>query len=83
MEMGRMLLGERFLLVRLEDLCRDPKSSINTMARFVGADMNLKEVHKRARLPSLPVSSGRYKNHDRAVFTADDIKALEGLGFEV
>jgi hypothetical protein len=82
-KVGRMLLGERFLLVRLEELCRDPKASIKTMASFVGVDMNLKDMHKLARLPSLPASSGRYRNHDLAVFAAEDIKALERLGFEV
>lgn len=82
-EVGRMLLGEKFLAIRLEELCRDPKASIKTVASFVGADINLKDMHELARLPSLPVSSGRYRNHDLAVFPTEDIKAVKRLGFEV
>ena len=78
-----MLLGERFLVIGLEELCRDTIASIKAMASFVGVVVDLKDLHELARLPCLPVSSGRYRNHDLAVFTAEDIKALERLGFEV
>jgi hypothetical protein len=78
-----MLLGERFLSIGLEELCRNTSASIKAMASFVGVRVDLKDLNELASLPCLPASSGRYKNHDLAVFAAEDIKALERLGFKI
>lgn len=82
-EVGRTMLGERFLVIRLEDLCRYPKASTKTMASFVGVKVDPKELHELSRLPVLPVSSGRYRSHDLSVFPTEDIEAVRSFGFEV
>ena len=82
-EVGQALLGERFLVMRLEDLCRYPKASIKTMASFIGVKVDLKELHALSRLPVLPVSSGRYRNHDLGAFPTEEIEAVRRFGFEV
>lgn len=82
-EVGRAMLGERFLVIRLEDLCRYPKASIKTMASFIGVKVDPKKLHALSCLPVLPVSSGRYKNHDLSVFPAEEIEAVKRFGFEI
>ena len=77
------MLGERFLVVRLEDLCRYPKAWTKTIESFVGVEVDPKALDELSCLPVLPVSSGRYRNHDPSVFPTEDIEAVKRFGFEV
>lgn len=82
-ESGRALLGEKFLVIRLEDLCRCPEASIKAMASFIGVTMDEKKLHELSRLPAMPGSSGRYRNHSLRVFPTEDIKAVKSFGYEI
>jgi hypothetical protein len=68
--------------MRLEELCSHPKTSIKRMASFVGAEVDQNTLRELACLPALPASSGRYRNHDLAVFTAEDINAVKSFGYK-
>jgi hypothetical protein len=82
-ELGRTLLGENFLVIRLEDLCRYPKASIETMASFVGVDVDKDKLFQLSRLPVMPGSSGRYRNHRLRGFAAKDLEAVKSFGYEI
>ena len=82
-ELGRTLLGEKFLVIRLEDLCRYPEASIKRMARFVGVDVDEDKLNQLSRLPILPGSSGRYRNHRLRAFPARDLAAVRSFGYEI
>ena len=82
-ELGRTLMGEKFLVIRLEDLCRYPEASIKTMASFVGVNLDEEKLKKLSRLPVLPGSAGRYRNHHLSAFTAKDIEAVKCFGYEI
>ena len=82
-ELGRALLGERFLVIRLEDLCRYPEASIKRMARFVGVDVDEDKLDQLSQLPILPGSSDRYRNHRLRAFTAKDLEAVKSFGYEI
>jgi len=82
-DLGRTLLGEKFLVMRLEELCRCPEASIKTMASFVGVDVDEKTLRELSRLPAMPGSSGRYRNHSFRVFPTEDLEAVKSFGYEI
>ena len=82
-KVGQTLLGERLLVIRLEDLCGYPQQTIKTMANFVGLDPDPQKLLELAEVPLLPGSSGRYKSHDLTIFSTADIEAVRSFGFEI
>ncbi len=81
METGNQLLGDRFYVLRYEDVCLNPEREIPVLLNFLGLDpkmaAGLKDVFK------LSDGSGRYKKHDLAIFSPEQLTEVEMLGFEI
>lgn len=75
-------MGDRFLLLRFEDLCSDPGSEIRRLLSFIGQEATEARVRSLALLVNTPPSIHRYKRHDLHPFDLDDIAYVEQLGFE-
>lgn len=83
LELGDRLLGDRFLVVSYDELCREPEAQMSRLLEFIGVEA---DPETRARLASLPQAgetSGRYLREDCSIFSRDDLEAVESLGFEV
>ncbi len=75
-------MGERFLFLKYDDLCRDQSPELARLCRFVGVS----EPTVPQRLLNLvtpPTTIGRYMAHRRDEFDEDDIAYVESLGFAV
>jgi len=75
-------MGEGFLFLKYDDLCRNTSQELATLCRFLG----IGEANVSQRLLDLvvpPPSIGRYKSHRRDEFDEDDIAYVESLGFAV
>jgi hypothetical protein len=81
-ELGRELLGNRFLLVNFDRLCRHPQEGVEAIAAVAGVDLDPSSRDRLASLPKLPTTSGRYEGRDLRGFEAADLAALAELGFE-
>lgn len=81
--MGRERLGDRFLLLNFDALCCDPAPHIARLVDFLGCDVPASDREKLARLPQMPESVGRYRQHDLSVHDPAMIQAVRDLGFEV
>jgi hypothetical protein len=73
----------RFLVVRFEELCREPDSVLAEMMGFLRLDTSGEHVARLAALVQQPGSVGRYRRHDwRAEFSAAQLERLERLGYQ-
>jgi hypothetical protein len=82
-DLGKELLGSRFLLLNFDELCRDPRHHIRAFAAFLGADPNTNQLDTLASLVKTPASTGRYRHFDLSRFSEEDIESVRRLGFEV
>ncbi|MCU0370244.1 MAG: sulfotransferase [Bacteroidales bacterium] len=71
----------KFLLVNFDKLCLDPLPGVKEIADFLQLSLPEEMLLKASKLPVMPESAGRYKNHSRDVFNKDDLLFLEEIGF--
>lgn len=76
-------LPDRHLVVRFEDLCQEPRETVERLDAFLGTDAPEDRLDELAALPRVPDSAGRHRDHDLSVLDADDLDAVEDLGYEV
>ena len=78
---ARALLGGRFHLVLLEELCADPRRHTAELARFLGAPSN-GELEELAGLVESPPTLGRFREQDLSALDPRDVEAVGELGFD-
>jgi hypothetical protein len=76
-------LGERFLLLRFEDLCREPERELRRVLELAGLEVSHDALGRLAAGVHVPDSAGRWRARERAPFSAAQLDAVEALGFEV
>ncbi|MEQ8763924.1 MAG: sulfotransferase [Planctomycetota bacterium] len=80
-ELGRELLGDRFLKLDFDRLCRQPELELASLTSFLGkSDVPASDLTHFIRPPS---SMGRYRQHDWRSFDPALIDAVREQGFEV
>jgi len=73
-EVGKSM-GDRFLLLKYEELCINPTEEIKRLSSFLGRDGNLNEL----RALIAPTSIARHLNEDLSVFSDTQIKSVDRL----
>ena len=73
-------MGERYLLVRYEDLCLDGRGGAASLASFLGIPAEDRRLDEAASHVSAPSSIGRWRQEDPAL--VDRIDALLGEDLE-
>jgi hypothetical protein len=82
LELATRWFGERFLIVRLEELCLDAKRLVPALLRFVGiGDEAI--ANACCKIPRLPISYGRYRRFDRSWINHDVETKLARLGYSL
>lgn len=76
-------LGERFLFLRYEDLCNDPRQHIAGLLDFVDIPANDTLLLELCKLVNPPGSIGRFRQHDISRFNSADVEYVSSLGFSV
>jgi hypothetical protein len=74
-------MGERFLFIRFEDLCRDPARYVRLILTFAGAQTDQEAMNRAIQLVEPPASIGRYSARSLDDFDADDVAYVRRLGF--
>ncbi|MEM8696342.1 MAG: sulfotransferase [Pseudomonadota bacterium] len=69
-------------IVRLEDVCDSPETSIGRMAMHAGLSVSSGDIGRLARLVERPESIGRFRDHDLSGFAAADLKFVRQMGFD-
>ncbi len=83
LELGRALLGDRFLPLSYDELCHDPEVQMNRFLDFIGLDVNAEARKRLLALPSPPDSMGRYLHEDCSLFGTEALEAVQALGFRI
>lgn len=76
-------LGERFLVLRFEDLCDEPERELGRVLELAGLDAGPERMSRLAAQVRRPESAGRWREHGTGHFSAAQLAAVESLGFEV
>ncbi len=83
LELGRDLLGDRFLPLSYDELCCDPEVQMNRFLDFVGLDMDAEARMRLLAIPRPPDSMGRYLREDCSRFGSEELEAVQALGFRI
>ena len=76
-------MGDRFLLVNFDELCREPAKGLEAIVRFIGESVGPQKLEALERLVRPPESQGRFKKLSLDVFDPADVAYVESLGFDV
>lgn len=79
---GNQIGSEKFLTVNFDELCQDPLPGVRKIADFLGVSQKDELMLEAARLPVMPKSAGRYKEHPGKIFDPKDLSFLQGMGFK-
>ena len=75
-------LGERFLLLRFDDLCRHPEATLETFYRFLAVTPSARERAQLRACIDPPPSLGRFKQRSLSDLDPADIDFVRRLGFD-
>ena len=85
LDQGKRFLGDRFMVIHLETLCDHPIREINRLLDFLGLEskdaVNPLDFESLYRIPRSPATRGRFRNHDPALFSRDQLDAVARLGY--
>jgi hypothetical protein len=76
-------LGERFVLMRYEALCREPQRELRRLLDVAGLHVDAGTLAHLASHVEAPDSIGRWRTHGTERFSAEQLAAVESLGFDV
>jgi len=79
---GKNLANERFLVLNYEELCFEPKNQIMRMLDFIGVKVNEKELDKLKGIPKLSKFHNRFKKEDISIFSSEQLRMVEKMGFK-
>lgn len=80
-EFGHRHMGARFLLLRHDDLCRDPDGEIARLTMFAGQEP-CDAVHAELRGMIDPIVRNRYRDAPDGFFNESDRETVRRFGFE-
>ncbi len=82
--LGSSLLGDRFMIVKLEELCKMPESEIRRLLQFLQIyQLDGDKQSTLAGLPQMPKSVGRYKAKGLQYFSDSQIEGVRKFGYQV
>jgi hypothetical protein len=76
-------LGERFLVLRYEDLCDAPERELGRVLALGGLDAGPERLAALGAQVRRPASVGRWRERGTGQFGAAQLEAVESLGFDV
>jgi hypothetical protein len=76
-------LDERFLLMRYEDLCREPERELRRLFDLAGLHVDAAALTRISAAVDPPGSVGRWRAQGAERFSAEQLAAVESLGFDV
>ena len=82
-DLGKLLLGDRFLVINFDELCISPQRQIDQLLGFLNIDTSNIDRTKLTNLFRTPSSIGRYKKQNLDIFNRADFDAVQKLGFSV
>jgi hypothetical protein len=82
LESAARCMPGRCLVIRFEELCRDPETVLGELMAFLRLDTGDGHLARLAALVQQPGSVGRYRHRDwQAEFSATQLARLERLGY--
>jgi len=81
--LGKKLLQNRFLLIRLEDLYNETEETVAKIADFLSIDNHHINSVELCSIVKKPESLGLYKKHDLSFASKEDLRCIKELGYEV
>jgi hypothetical protein len=80
---GESLGSNHYLRVNFDLLCTEPERTVDDIITFLGIEVDLETRQKAYKLPRIPSSLGRYKDHDLSQFDPGDLDIVRSFGFSL
>lgn len=80
---GEEEMGDRFGVVRFEDLCREPEATIREIAAFAEVEVADGTVEELAGLIEPPSTIGAHRDHDLEIFDEADVDTVASFGYGI
>jgi sulfotransferase family protein len=80
---GKKLLGDRFYLIKYEDLCKDPFNELDQLCSFLGVSKTGDEIRKMCERIVPSKNIGVYREKDISIFPGELLDSVRDLGFEI
>jgi Sulfotransferase family len=75
-------MGERFLVVNYDRLCRNPSTELPRLIEFAGLEASGKRLDSASRLIQPQEGIGRFKRFSREDFDPADVAFVRSIGFD-
>ncbi len=80
---GQHLGPDKFLVVNFDNLCVAPEVEIDKIIDFLGVHPDAHQRNQILRIPKVPASLGRYRDHDLSQFDDVDLETVRSFGFSL
>lgn len=80
---GKKLFGNNFKLVNYTKLCEETGSELESLFEFLEISMNKEQIQKLSNIPKLPTTHNRYKEQDLSIFSEEDLRTVQEMGFKI
>ena len=82
-DIGKTLGEGKYMQINFDQLCQQPHKSIGDLVSFLDLDVDQDTILATQKLPRIPDSLGRYKNHDLKQFDPEDLIIVKSFGFNI
>lgn len=82
-EEGKKCLGDRFKVLKMEELCDHPNQETSELLKWAGINFDDSLLQKISLIPKPSSSTGRHKQKDLSIFSKQQIQAVEHLGYNL
>jgi len=80
-EVAQRLSDVEVCTLNFDLMCERPAQVIEPFVRFLGLDPTTIDMDRLVRCPVTPKGSGRFREQDLSILRAQDVEAVERLGF--
>lgn len=70
-------------LLRHNEFCEKPEKEIRALLEFAGLQVDEEKVLQCSKIPEIPKTQGRYREHDLTIFRKDQLEKVRDFGFEI
>jgi hypothetical protein len=74
-------IGNRFLLLDYDHLCRRPDRGLSEIVEFLGTTVGRSKMSVLLEAVRPPASVGRFRDHDISELDPEDVAFVEEMGF--
>jgi len=78
-EIANNLLKDRFYILNHTTFCKKPETEVPRIIDFLGLKVSKQKMEELIKIPKLPSTFGRYRQHDLSVFSKEQLEKAKEI----